>query len=33
MEVAYISGNRNPKKVLILQEVTSTARKMKINLL
>ena len=29
MELFYISGNRNPKKLLIFQEVTSRAQKMK----
>ena len=28
---SYISGNRNPKKILIFQEVSFQAQKMKIN--
>ena len=29
MELSYISGNGNPKKVLIFKEVTFRARKIK----
>ena len=29
MELSYISGNGNPKKLLIFQEVTFRTRKMK----